>query len=113
MSVFNGVFPILPGKLDAARAFARQVSGDRKDGFVAMQKRVGTGRETWTIQQTPAGALMLVWFEGDVEKAFTDLATASDDFAVWFRAQILSVTGVDMSAPNDAPPPEFVVDWTA
>ena len=31
------------------------------------------------------GSLMLVWFEGDVEKAFADLATDNSEYTRWFR----------------------------
>ncbi len=112
MAVFNAAFPILPGKTDAARAFASDVTGARKAEFNDMQKRAGTARETWSLQETPAGAFILVWFEGNVEKAFDDLATASDDFTVWFRAQIKNVTGVDMSEPAEGGP-ELLVEWSA
>ena len=112
MAVFNGAFPILPGKTDAARAFANDVAGGRKADFNDMQKRAGTTRETWSLQETPAGAFMLVWFEGNVEKAFADLATATDAFTVWFRGQIKGVTGIDMSEPAEGGP-DLLFDWTA
>jgi hypothetical protein len=50
------------------------------------------------------------WFEGDVEKAFTNLATDDSEFATWFRARVLDVTGVDFGAPSDGPPPAVLVD---
>lgn len=112
MSVFNGVFPILPGKADAARAFANEIAGDRKSDFGAMQRGTGTTRETWSMQETPGGAFMLVWFEGNVDESFTHLATATDAFTVWFREQIKNVTGIDMSEPAEGGP-ELLVDWTA
>ena len=112
MAVFQGAFPILPGKTDAARAFASDVAGSRKAAFEDIQKRTGTTRETWSLQETPAGAFMLVWFEGDVEKAFAHLATATDDFTVWFRGQIKVVTGMDMSEPAEGGP-ELLLDWGA
>ncbi len=112
MAVFNGAFPILPGRIDAARTFASDVVGSRKAAFNEMQKGAGTTRETWSVQETPAGAFMLVWFEGNVEKAFDDLATATDDFTVWFRAQIKNVTGLDMSEPAEGGP-DLLLDWTA
>jgi hypothetical protein len=59
------------------------------------------------------GSFIVVWFDGDVEKAFTDLATNNDDFTTWFRAQVLDVSGVDLAAPSDAAPPAVLVDWTA
>ena len=59
------------------------------------------------------GSFMLVWFEGDVEKAFTDLATDDSEYMTWFRARVLDVTGVDLAAPPDGPPPAVLLDYTA
>jgi len=113
MGVFNGMYPILPGKEDAARAFAVEASQTRRAEFAEHHGRAGTTRETWALQETPMGSFMLVWFEGDVEKAFDDLATNDSDFVTWFRSQVLDVTGVDVSAPPDGPPPAVLVDWRA
>jgi len=114
MAVFNGAFPVLPGKEAAAKAFAATCIGERRSEFEDLQSRVKTTRETWSYQETPMGALMLVWFDTvDVEAVFVDLATADDDFAVWFRAQVLDFTGVDLGAAPEGPPPEIVLDWSA
>jgi hypothetical protein len=111
MSVFNGLFPLLPGKEEAFRDFAQETLGPRRAQFAALQALSTVTRETWTLVPTPDGFFVNVWFEGNVDKAFADLATAEDEFAVWFREQVLNVTGVDMSAPNDSAPPETVFDW--
>ncbi len=111
MSVFNGMFPIVKGKEAAARAFAAEVIGAHKADFVAVQGRSKTTRETWAIQETPMGSFMLVWFDGDVEKAFTDLASDDSEFVTWFRAQVKDVTGVDLGAPPEGPPPDVLIDW--
>jgi hypothetical protein len=113
MAIFNAMFPVLPGKEDAAREFAAAVMGERNDDFRAQQGRADVSRETWTLQETPMGSVLLVWFDGDIEKAFGELATGEDDFTVWFRASVLDVSGFDVSAPDDSPPPEVVLDWTA
>ena len=77
-----------------------------------MQGRHGLTRETWSLQTTPQGSFMLVWFEApDVEAPFVQLATDGDDFTVWFRQQVADVTGVDLSAPPEDPLPEIVVEW--
>ena len=113
MAVFNGAFPILPGKEKEAHAFAEEVNGPRRNDYAAMQKRGGTTRETWSFQATPAGALILVWFEAaDVEAAFTDLATASDAVTVWFRGRLKDLTGVDLAEPAEGGP-ELLLDWKA
>jgi hypothetical protein len=56
---------------------------------------------------------MLVWFEGDVEKSFADLSTNDSDFITWFHGRVLDLTGVDLGAPSEAPPPAVLVDWHA
>jgi hypothetical protein len=114
MAVFNGAFPILPGKEQASRDLAAACSGERRNGFEALQNTSGLTRETWALQETPMGSFILVWFEGpDIEKAFTDLATAGNEFTRWFIGQVKDLTGVDLSAPPESPPPEVLLDWTA
>jgi len=113
MGVFNGMFPIAEGKEDAARAFAAEAVGARKADFDELQARANVTRETWAMQETPMGSFMLVWFEGDVEKAFGDLASDNSDFVTWFRGQVKDVTGVDLAQPLAGPLPDVLVNWHA
>lgn len=113
MAVFNGVFPVLPGQEDAVRAFGKEVAGPRLEDFVAQQARADITDELWTLQQTPMGSFVLVYFKGDVEKAFEDIGSVDSEFSTWFRTQVLAITGVDLAKPDDGPPPEAVLDWKA
>ena len=113
MGANNLMFPIQAGKEDDARAFAAEVAGARRDEFAAHHLRAGNTRETWALQDTPMGSFMLVWFEGDAEKAFGDLATNDSEFVQWFRERVLDLTGIDLSAPPDGPLPAILVDWQA
>jgi hypothetical protein len=114
MAVFNGIFPILPGKEQAGKDFAAACMGERRKGFEAQATRTGLTRETWALQKTPMGSFMLVWFEApDIETSFTELATSGDEFVVWFRGQVKDVTGVDLATPPDGPLPDVLVDWTS
>jgi hypothetical protein len=110
MGVFNGAFLIRTGKEDDARAFAAETFGSRRADFEAHLARHGITRETWSLQETPMGSLILVWFEGDVEEAFARLATDDSEFTTWFRARVLDVTGVDLAAPPEGPPPAVLID---
>ena len=110
MGVFNGMFPIQAGKEEEARAFAAEAIGARRAEFEAQLASGDITRETWALQETPMGSFMLVWFEGDVEKTFTNLATDDSEFTTWFRGRVLDVTGVDLGAPSDDPPPTVLVD---
>jgi len=112
MAVFNGMLPIQAGKEEDARAFAAETMGARRAEFDAHHARADNTRETWVLQETPMGSFLLVWFEGDLEKAFADFATNDSDFMTWFRGRVLDITGVDLGAPSDAPP-AVLVDWHA
>ncbi len=115
MPVFNGAFPVLPGKEGEARKFASEIQGSRKAEYQAFQAASGgTTRETWSLQSTPAGSFMLVWFEAkDVAGAFEHLATGKEPFIAWFRSRIQDVTGLDMSLPSDEAQPDLLIDWKA
>ena len=114
MAVFNGAFPVLPGKIDAARAFAAETMGAQRAGYDESQKRNGITRETWSLQETPDGdAFVLVWFEcPDVEAVFADIAQDQSEFATWFNGRVKEITGVDMTEPGGALP-EALLDWRA
>jgi len=84
------------------------VHGERRKGFEGQAARSGLTREPWALQETPMGSSMLVWFEApEIEKAFTELATSGDEFTIWFRGQVKDVTGVDLGAPPEGPPPTY------
>ena len=113
MATFIGAFPVLAGKEDDARKFAQETMG-RSEEFSASQKRGGITKEEWSFQQSPMGSLVLVHFEAaDVEKAFATLGQSSEEFDVWFRGRVLEVSGVDLAAEPDGPPPEIILDWRA
>ena len=114
MAVFNGAFPILPGKVDDARAFAEETMGARRSGFDESQTRGGVTRETWSIQEMSDGsAIVLVWFEStDPDKTFAELSQDSSEFAVWFRGRVQELNGIDLTEPPEGGP-ELVLDWRA
>ena len=111
MGVFNGFFPVLSGKEAEARALASELLGPRREQYDSFQAHSAITRETWAIASTPGGTFVNVWFEGSIEQGFADLATGQDEFTVWFREQLLNITGVDFSAPPDSAPPEIIFDW--
>jgi hypothetical protein len=113
MAVFLGAFPVLPGKEDDGRKFAQETLG-RGEEYAASQKKSGITKEEWSLQETPMGSLVIVRFEADdIEKAFIRLAESTDPIDVWFKAQVMEISGVDLGAPPEGPPPEMVLDWRA
>ena len=110
MKTFCGAFPLLPGKTEAGREFAKACMGPRRAEFAEALKRQGVTKESWFLQKTPQGDMVIVHFEADdVEKTFEALAKSKAPFEVWFKQQVKSVTGVDLGQPSTEPPPEEIV----
>jgi hypothetical protein len=111
MAVFLGAFPVLPGKEDEPRKFARETL-ERGEEFDASQRRFGVTKEEWSLQQTPMGSMVIVRFEcPDIAAVFADLGQSNDAFDVWFKGRVLEITGVDLAAPSDDPLPEVILTW--
>jgi len=103
------MFPVLPGKTDALKAFAATISGERSQEFGEAQSTILA--EAWYLQATPMGDFVLAQFSApSIANVFMGLATADDDFCTWYRAQILDITGVDLAHPPSALP-ERIFDW--
>jgi len=114
MATFCGAFPILPGKTEAGREFAKTCMGPKRTEFAEALKRHGVTKESWFLQKNPQGDMMIVYFEAhDVEKTFEAITKSKAPFDVWFKQQVKSVTGLDMEQPpsdeeEQAPPEEIV-----
>ena len=114
MAVFNGMFPIIAGKEESGARLRKGVHGSPPRGVRGAAAEDRTRRETWSSNQTPMGNFMLVWFDYEGgDEVFEVMAASDDEFTVWFRGQVLEITGVDMTDPEGPPPPEVLVDWSA
>jgi hypothetical protein len=116
MAVFNGAFPILPGKVEAQRDFAEETMGARRADFEEFQKRRAVTRETWSVQQTLDGnAFAVIWFESpDPEQAIAEVARDPSEFGTWFRERVKELNGIELDPAQPLPgAPELLVDWRA
>lgn len=112
MAAFCGVFPILQGKSQAARDFAKALMGPRAREFDASEKRLGATKETWFLQKVPQGDMWLVYFEAaDIGKVFEDFAHSQDPFDRWSKDQVKAITGVDLNQPAPGPTPEQMLTY--
>jgi hypothetical protein len=112
MATIAMALPILSGKSDGVREFMSEVAGPKLAEFETSEARIGIVREGWFLQPTPMGDLAVVHAEGDDPVASLGAFIASDDpFDVWFKQQILELTGVDLTQAG--PPIETLLDWNA
>ena len=102
--------PLLPGKSDAARFFAQTMSGPRRAELDQAQTTVT--KESWFLQQTPLGDFLIVYYVSPNPKEVHEaLAISQEPFDVWFREQVLELTGIDISTPLPGLP-EQILAWS-
>lgn len=104
--------PILPGKKDALLAFANAMMNERKADLDKAQ--VTVTKESWHFLETPHGDFLIVYFEApDGGKVHAALAASQEPFDIWFRAQVLDCTGIDISTPPSAEAlPTKIFNWS-
>lgn len=101
--------PLLPGKKDAAIAFTSTMMGERRAEFDRAQTTVT--KESWFLQETPMGDFLIVYYHApNIEKVHSALAVSEEPFDVWFRAQVLDISGIDISTPLSGLPTQ-ILDW--
>ncbi len=106
-------FPILPGKEEAGRRFADEVSNQRGAEMDRSLRGLGAVREDWYLQTGPQGAMILVAIEAeDVLKLFQEWAVSNDPFDCWFKQQAQQISGIDFNQPLSALP-EHLFSWQA
>ncbi len=109
METFCGAFPILPGKEQAGKEFGKACMGQRRKECVEYLIRVGITKQSWHTQKMPQGSMVLVYLEAsNTAKSFEILAHSKEPFDLWFKEQVLQITGVDLSKPAAGEPPEQI-----
>lgn len=95
MEAISWFVPILPGKLDAWKAFTEETKGPRKEQHARSRKRLGISREFVTLVQTPQGDFTSVFLEAeDIARAFRDMAASTDPYDLWFVERTMDVHGM-------------------
>lgn len=106
-------YPLPTERIDDFKAFAAEVAGPRGEAFDRSLRRCGVRREAWFVQESPAGATVLVAFDAeDPSRVLPEFAASTDEFDVWFKQRIGAITGVDLNAAPHALP-DRVLDRTA
>jgi len=106
--------PVLPGKREEARAFFGELEGQRNEEFAASERRIGITKESWHVQPTPEGDLLLAYIESaDFGAALGLFSQSRDAFDQWFKRRLAEVTGVDLNNPPPGPLSEQVSSYAA
>jgi hypothetical protein len=108
-------FPVLPGKEDHLRQFAREVSTTRAADVADFYHRVGIARESWHLQETPQGTWVIAVTQMEMGDTPLDVAAAGyaasqHGFDRWFKDQVKTLSGVDPEAAPLGPPTQCIFD---
>ena len=92
--------PVVPGKTEQARAFMRQLDSNRREEFDRSERRIGITKELWYLAQLPSGDQLIGYMEAvDFGRALEAFVGSRDAFDMWFKAEMLAVTGFDLNNP--------------
>ena len=102
--------PVTNGKSAAARAFLQQLDTTRRAEFDESEQRLGITKELWYLASLPSGDHLIAYMESaDFNRALSSFVGSRDPFDLWFKQEMLAVTGVDLNnPPADLAPAELL-----
>jgi hypothetical protein len=107
--------PLLNGKTAAARTFLQQLDTTRRAEFDRSEQRIGISKELWYLARLPSGDHLIGYIESaDFNRALSSFVGSRDPFDLWFKEEMLNVTGVDLNnPPADLAPAELLSYYQA
>ena len=106
-------FP-LRGSIADLQTFASALRGARAADAGQFYRHYGVDNESWHVQQTPNGPWVIAVTElANPEEAARRYADATEAFHVWFKHQVLSLTGIDPNETPLGPPTTEVFAWSS
>lgn len=113
-------FPILAGKVEAWRRFCQELSGSRRQMYIASRRRLGVTQERLSLVETAFGsAAMTILEASDVDRALDQIIASTLPFDRWYRERIRELHGVNLTGSEqftrEEPPThsqEMLFEWT-
>jgi hypothetical protein len=96
--------PLLEGQTEDACAFMFELRDQRSAEFDESEQRIDIVKESWYLQTTPRGDLLIGYMESpDFAEALRRFAASKNAFDSWFKRRLFEVTGVDLNNPPSGP----------
>ena len=106
--------PLVPGKLEAWRAFRTELTGARAEAYQGFMKRLGLSREQAFHQPTPEGDIAVLVIAGEDPGAmFGKLVGSTDPFDRWYVEQVTELHGMNRAIMQQVRPGTLVGDASA
>jgi len=108
------VAPVLPGKDEAGRAFAREAFVARKAELTESRRALGQNVEVVTLSSTPMGSFICAYLEGnDPVEGNRGFAASTRPYDVWFKDRLKELFPPELDFNQPLPPIEQVFDYVA
>ena len=93
----------------------RQLDGARRADFDASEQRIGITKELWYLASLPSGDHLIGYMESaDFNRAMQQFVRSREAFDTWFKAELLTATGLDLNnPPADLAPAELLSRYEA
>ena len=106
------VTPVLAGRADAAREFLGRLDGDRRADYERSEQRLGISKEVWFLASGLRDVSLVAYIEAaGIAHSLHAFAASRDAFDVWFKHQLLHVSGVDLNEPGEMTLPELLSSY--
>jgi hypothetical protein len=111
MNLLVRAFPIIAPR-EALVAFAAELNGSRASQAEAFYRGYGVAHESWHLQETAQGLLMIsVTVLAEVAQAAEAYAASNAEFDRWFKDRARAVSGIDLDTQPLGPPTVQVFAW--
>jgi hypothetical protein len=110
MPILSYAVPIPPGKTEALQQHIAEAAkrADLDETF----RGFGISRETWHLQETPQGDLVVLVFDAEDPSAMlAEFATSEAELPTWQRKCLKEILGIDLSDPPPGPPSRLIFEW--
>jgi hypothetical protein len=105
--------PLLPGKAEALRAWAREAFDSRRQELTESRRALGQTREEVFLNASPAGDVGVAYLEGkDPIEANREFAASSTPYDRWFKDSLKEFFPAFVDFDQPVPVNETVWDWT-
>jgi len=105
--------PLLPGKAEALRAWAREAFDSRRQELTESRLALGQTREEVFLNSSPAGDVAVAYLEGkDPVEANREFAASGAPYDRWFKDRLKELFPPFIDFGQPVPANETVWDWT-
>jgi Family of unknown function (DUF6176) len=103
------VVPVKHGKEQALHDFYREIEDARNEDYDRSERRLGITKEIAFSAKTDGGTVAVIYIESDdFGSAFGQFVQSKDDFDLWFKQQVLDISGLDLNNPPEMELPELL-----